>query len=188
MEYLSEDKLKELVQRYSEFINFPILMLETRTESKEVRFACCARCMSAVPGVYGAAPATARRLQVRSLQVPINEDAAEQQPAEEPAVVPLSCPVPSHLRSSSLTVPCWLSIRLPQVPVEGEDAAEEKPAEEQSEQEKQKAEEAKEGETVEVDGALGPLRSRGLQSPIAELQEACKAGDGGLFRSESSPP
>ncbi|PSC75445.1 endoplasmin-like protein [Micractinium conductrix] len=72
MEYLSEDKLKELVQRYSEFINFPILMLETRTESKEV-------------------------------------------------------------------------------PVEGEDAAEEKPAEEQSEQEKQKAEEAKEGETVEVD-------------------------------------
>ncbi|KAL4437152.1 hypothetical protein ABPG75_004291 [Micractinium tetrahymenae] len=36
MEYLSEEKLKELVQRYSEFINFPILMLETRTEEKEV--------------------------------------------------------------------------------------------------------------------------------------------------------
>jgi HSP90 family molecular chaperone len=35
-EYLQEDKLKELVQRYSEFINFPIYMLEHRTEEKEV--------------------------------------------------------------------------------------------------------------------------------------------------------
>ncbi|KAL4424759.1 hypothetical protein ABPG77_000799, partial [Micractinium sp. CCAP 211/92] len=36
LEYLSEEKLRELVQRYSEFINFPIYMLETRTEEKEV--------------------------------------------------------------------------------------------------------------------------------------------------------
>lgn len=36
-EYLQEDKLRGLVQRYSEFINFPILMLTTRTEEKEVR-------------------------------------------------------------------------------------------------------------------------------------------------------
>ncbi|KAI7840066.1 hypothetical protein COHA_006196 [Chlorella ohadii] len=35
-EYLQEDKLRGLVQRYSEFINFPILMLTTRTEEKEV--------------------------------------------------------------------------------------------------------------------------------------------------------
>ena len=35
-EYLQEDKLRGLVQRYSEFINFPILMLTSRTEEKEV--------------------------------------------------------------------------------------------------------------------------------------------------------
>lgn len=36
LEYVEEAKVKELVQRYSEFINFPIMMLETRTEEKEV--------------------------------------------------------------------------------------------------------------------------------------------------------
>ena len=36
-EYLQEEKLRELVHRYSEFINFPIYMLTTRTEEKEVR-------------------------------------------------------------------------------------------------------------------------------------------------------
>ena len=35
-EYLQEDKLKELVQRYSEFINFPIFMLTHSTVEKEV--------------------------------------------------------------------------------------------------------------------------------------------------------
>ncbi|EFN50654.1 hypothetical protein CHLNCDRAFT_59468, partial [Chlorella variabilis] len=34
-EYLQEDKLKELVQRYSEFINFPIYMLTHSTVEKE---------------------------------------------------------------------------------------------------------------------------------------------------------
>ncbi|KAL4859660.1 Endoplasmin [Chlorella vulgaris] len=37
-EYLQEDKLKELVQRYSEFINFPIYMLTHSTVDKEVPF------------------------------------------------------------------------------------------------------------------------------------------------------
>lgn len=35
-EYLEEDKLRELVQRYSEFINFPISLLVEKTTEKEV--------------------------------------------------------------------------------------------------------------------------------------------------------
>ncbi|KAI3433912.1 hypothetical protein D9Q98_003714 [Chlorella vulgaris] len=45
-EYLQEDKLKELVQRYSEFINFPIYMLTHSTVNKEVP----------IEGEEGAAP------------------------------------------------------------------------------------------------------------------------------------
>eukprot|EP01080_Neovahlkampfia_damariscottae_P007527 gene7527-11851_t len=35
-EYLKEDKLKSLVERYSEFTHFPIYLLTTKTETKEV--------------------------------------------------------------------------------------------------------------------------------------------------------
>ena len=36
LEYLQQDKLRQLVQRYSEFINFPIYLQEERTVEKEV--------------------------------------------------------------------------------------------------------------------------------------------------------
>ena len=35
-EYLEEDQLKTLIKRYSEFINFPIFLQETKTEEIEV--------------------------------------------------------------------------------------------------------------------------------------------------------
>ena len=36
MEYLQEDKLKAMVQRYSEFINFPIKLLVTKSIEEEI--------------------------------------------------------------------------------------------------------------------------------------------------------
>ena len=157
-EYLQEEKLKELVQRYSEFINFPIYMLTTRTEEKEVR------------GVVGVTWLQSRFLCSRKVIVFGGRSRlAATCPSDDYLHLPaLPSPSPSPLLLTAPALPALPA--LPQVP--DEDAVVDAPAEaaeekSQEEEEVKKAEDAKEGETVEVAGECA-----GCFAALPALQES----------------
>lgn len=137
-EYLQEDKLRGLVQRYSEFINFPILMLTTRTKEKEVGGWVEDASFQKLGLVLGVHP------QVRGCG--LHHQLVHT--ARSGGELPLNLWLPSAFMP-------------PQVPIEEEekkaDEAATKEEQEEGQGEGKKAEDAKEGETVEVEGEISRI-------------------------------
>jgi hypothetical protein len=142
------------LQRYSEFINFPIYLLTHSTVEKEVRI---------LVGVLFALSGDEKW----AVQACAAAGSRATCPTHIPLVhAPLKPGVPQQLpRLSTYPLVCV------QVPIDEEEAAEAKPAEEKSEEEKS-AEEAKD-DSVEVSGALLPCAWSLVAAALASLPCRC---------------